>query len=680
MDYQQWNGAITRWFFREDMAGVPVYLAVDDDVLREIADGEGWPPGEAVASFEAAARCRLHGPEPFDPLLRETAQWRVAGGHGDPPFVVALAVAVLAAARMQPAASGSGSYSYYRPLREILELPGRGMPAGYDNAMAVLWERLNWWLRERLGGGRGLPTAATRRSDDNIGWALSQAVVRGSDRARLGLFFRAIGAQPGDAMAGPELLKRFQEWCRLSARAGDRLRSAASSPALAPVLEGVLEHELARFDGAARDGSGRRCLPLVLTTADDGGAPFGLAVEVPPELQGRTLAVDGAGDVALPPGQPWVRLPAEVAAAGPSASVDASVGRYRFVLPHRDCWVFQVNDVIGCWAGVDVAEVGVEHRVLVRAERRRDAETVMSACGGDPVAARRARVPPGWLAFARYRPAGAATPMPGVAELCPRAHQVVDLVGGLCLSRSDHLWLVDFPPELVVPSVVGDPPRVTVDGAERPPLRRDGGLALDLAGLRLGAGEHEVVVGSRRLTVKLVERLRETTPPARIALPVRGDAGTRWVGAVPVEASAEACAWLSGARLSDAVERRVRPRTLVRQSSRVYVLGPVGCAAQVHPRTPRWIGEHGLCPADFDLEPALLGVPFGTTWVMAWLQSHRRVRHVAGAQPAAGPRPQPPTLLSHDEWARLVSSDGPPVHVDGSDDDARLWAQYAQAG
>lgn len=681
MKYADWNAALTTWFFRPDLAGVPVYLAVDDDVLGEIAHSRGWQLSDPAHDFELAVRTCAGGSAPFDRLLRTSARWQIDGAEGIPPFIGVLAATVLAASRMAPGDDGGpGRYSYYGPLRKILDLPGTGMPQGFDQAAPVLWGWLKTWLTSKMSGKIGLPTAATRPAVDNIGWAFSQAVVLGADRTKIGMFFRATGVQPNEQIDESELLKRFQEWCRLSSRVSGRLRKAAFDPVLGPVLAQVMKFELDRFDGTMRDAAGRRCLPVVLTTADNGGAPFSVAIEVPPELQGSDLVLGNGEIVSLRVGQTWLTLPTAI--ASPSATVDLLSGRFRFLLPRRDCWVFQISEALGQWASVDVADIGVEHRVLVRAELQVAADEAMRATAGDPVQVRRATLPAGWVAFARYVPSRSALATPDVAALCPRAHELPSLSGGLCLSAADRVWLAEFPPDLVIPGEDGLDLGVTVDG--RPYLAPDGGRPeiIRLSAMGLPEGQHEVSVGSRRLRFRLVDRLRETTLPARIAVRVLDDSTPAQISSLPVAVSSISSDWLSGAAFSSAArDTRPAPRTLVRQSSRIFVLGPGRAAAQIYPQQPSWLSEHGLYPADFDLEPALDGVPFEAEWVLSLLADCRKVLRVKGAAAMHGPAPSHrPLLLGEAEWKRLTTDEGPELRVDGSAQDADLWSAYARAG
>ncbi|GAA1028164.1 hypothetical protein GCM10009557_12220 [Virgisporangium ochraceum] len=680
MTYELWNQALADRFFRKDLAGVPVYLSVDDEVLTRIAEESGWPSKAPDGGFAEAVRSEVFGARPFDRMLLRAYRWRRSGSSEVPPCVAVLGATVLAASRMGPGdRRGPGAYSYYRPLREILGLAGEGMPAGYDEAVPRMWSYLNDWLDKAQDGGRGVSTARTRPSVENIGWSLSQTLIRGADRARLAAFFQAIGAQPGEALAGSELLLRLREWCRTAGR-GSKLSRVAFDTRSEQLIADVLETELRRFDGVSRDDSGRLCLPVHLVAADRSWAPFSVAVFAP----GAMPPIATADGPAVP--QPTVRpgswnllTDVDVSLGG---VVDTVVDGVRLLLGSKSCYVFQVNDFLGAWASVEAAEVGVEHRVVVRVTMAGAAEAAMAACGASDVrVARRAGLPPGWVGFAGFVPRHPAAVPSAVSALSPRAGQLASLAGGLRVSSRERVYLADFPPDLVVPDADAVTMPVEVDGM---PQKVDPApsLTLPLSGLALAPGPHTIRVGSRTLSLSLVQRLRETTAPATIGLPVDTTSRGDWIGSVPrqVNGADGADRWVSGAVLHG-VAPRYR-RTLLARAAEIYVLGPDhGQAARIHPGSPSWLKEIGLPEQEVELEPALVDVEFDAEWVVAVTSTHRRVHRVSGAAFAPGPAPlHPAQPVERAAWYRLVGAQGRPFRFPGGNEDAERWARFLEGG
>ncbi|GAA0711704.1 hypothetical protein Drose_01550 [Dactylosporangium roseum] len=680
MDYESWNEAIVAHFFAPSMAQTPVYLSVDDDTLRVIAEEQGWSAATAVDDFQAAVRSVVHGPRPFVNPLQDAVRWRSRGSRGTPPFAAVLGATVLAASRMGPREGGGrGAYSYYWPLRQVLDLSGAGTVPSYGDVVPMLWEYLQEWL-EAAGGAFGLPTARTRPNMENIGWSLSQAVLRGADRGRLAVFFRAIGAHPHEDIDGMELLLRLREWCKTAGRGG-RLAEVAANAEAEWLLADMLHAELLRFDGTARDERGRLCLRVALTS-QAGGEPFGLAVQVPP---GAALPDVSAWGWQPQAGQ-WNWLPASWL-LGPGLDVDRVVGPLRLLLPSRDCYLFRINDFLGAWASVDDAEAGVEHRILVRTHLADEVPAAAAATDGEAVLARRAVVPQGWVAFARFVPQRSASLPPPLAVLSPRAGRLATLQGGLRVHAHEPVYLTDGPPDVVVPA--GGDAKVTVAGEEHlvdPTIE----VALQLSGLELPAAAHEITVGPRKMTIRLVDRLRETAPRPMMGHAVHVTAtGHGWLDPLPVdlrEAASCPARWWSGAAamsIHDLGETDPVQRALLRVGGEVHVLGSSARreCARIYPAAPRWLEDLGLPPSDVDLEPALVGVPFPVEWVVTVLARSRRVQWVGGARPAPGPAPtRAPDVLTRVRWRQLVTDEQRPATFPAGPDEEARWRAYVDGG
>src|SRR4051794_35082640 len=135
--YLGWNDAIAEEFFSPDDAGRPVYLAVDDNELEEIAaNADLGPKGQAavedfIQSVRAELRKGTHGL--FRSFLRNAENWR--GERPVPPYLGVLALCVLAASRMETdPEKGVFGNDYYSRLNELL---GRqiyaGRPENFDD-------------------------------------------------------------------------------------------------------------------------------------------------------------------------------------------------------------------------------------------------------------------------------------------------------------------------------------------------------------------------------------------------------------------------------------------------------------------------------------------------------------------------------------------------------------------
>jgi len=247
IDAVAWNHALCRSFFRPDQAGRPVYLCIDGPVLACVAADNRLPAQDPVDSLTAAIRRHVHGEPPLRWWADEGFRWRRAGSPGQPPFVALLAVTVLAATASDDVANVR---SYYRTLRALLGLPpGVDAPKEFDSDIQQMWTWLRGWLDDHHRGALGRATATRASGWANVGWAISQTVLSPIDRAKLPLFFTAIGANAGDQVDGEILTIRLTSWSAGNVHLSRRLTQALADPQRRAMLAQALAGELATWDG-----------------------------------------------------------------------------------------------------------------------------------------------------------------------------------------------------------------------------------------------------------------------------------------------------------------------------------------------------------------------------------------------------------------------------------------------
>ncbi|HEY8802636.1 MAG TPA: SDR family NAD(P)-dependent oxidoreductase [Candidatus Dormibacteraeota bacterium] len=75
LTYADWAVTLCRYFFREENAGRPITLFVDDELLRDLSGAAD--PSEAAASFEAALQSNLQaGGDPFGRIFQQAETWK----------------------------------------------------------------------------------------------------------------------------------------------------------------------------------------------------------------------------------------------------------------------------------------------------------------------------------------------------------------------------------------------------------------------------------------------------------------------------------------------------------------------------------------------------------------------------------------------------------------------------
>jgi hypothetical protein len=669
-DDAAWSAALAGRFYREEFADRPVFLCVDEETLAVLAQDEGIVSGgtadgeagqAAARALARSVRSRVRASEPLAAWTQDAVAWRRSGYAGPPPFLALLAVTVLAATTI----GGRSDRGYYSRLNDLLGLPGRGMPRYFDSDIQQLWRCLNEWLTDVEHGRRGRPTATNLTSaQSNIGWALSQTVLRPADRARLPLLFTTLGLYPGQRVDGQLLVAGLRRTGLAGHGLSRRLTQVLEDPSLTESLATTLASELAGWDGGLRDESGR-CAVQLLLTYHQRSRTFGVAVRTPPDLAGHSIR---AGDsAAVPLGQAGELQPLTVpVTAGlldgaslpaqllPPDRQSGAIAELRLVMTHSDLRVLTPSDALARWVEVRPAERHRRHLVVVRSELAQAAVAVMGPLTQDPPRRTSVPCPHGWVGY-EYEPvraAAAGTVAGPLAVLSPRGGEIAALDGGLAVSARSRLYLAAGPPDVLFDLSDGDG-AVEVDG--QPVFDVGSAGRLRLAGRGLAEGTHEVNVGGARLTLRLVNE--HALGPMAGTLGTRLQAGTTPTGrpwTVPLPpvagdgqdgpgAGADVVVHGASVERSAGADALAHPVTALaaraRAGGRHYALGPRGTAARIHPQPPAWLLALAPQPVPHlvDLAGSADGLPFTPRWFLRIAQDR------ASAIPADARRNTPAT-------------------------------------
>jgi len=203
---------------------MPAYLDLESEVLeaiRDLAEPEATDPRVALAET-VKGTLSLYGStsDVFASHLRRLENWRRDQMLVPPPTLALLSVFSLAAKSMHKG-EGMEPNNFYGRLAGVLDLSSQqgslveGAYRKKANGVAVsekLWGSLNDWL-EMLEGNRGLPTASALRYT-HIGFPLSQALVRRTDRERFGDLFRLHSLSPGSSLPVSDMQNLIDEWVK----------------------------------------------------------------------------------------------------------------------------------------------------------------------------------------------------------------------------------------------------------------------------------------------------------------------------------------------------------------------------------------------------------------------------------------------------------------------------------
>jgi len=279
--YAGWQERLSQEFF-SGRRGQPVVMFVDRDVLQELAE----PGQDGPRSLVGAVRQLVdvsRGPSMFQRVLAAQDVWRRGTRDQPPPTLPVLALSVLAASQMRRDDQGA-RHSYYirlaramlpdgsevelEALRHTLRERGAFVP------VVEMWDELDRWLTESVGEF-GLSTICGDPDRTRIGYPLSQALVRQSDRAALTRFFAKLNLT-AEGVPGPEsLIALLRVWTSHRPQGlSDRFVESLDDPSVRDYVK-TLVHELAEaWDGKIVTADGLRRLDLRLVLDLDRGSAW----------------------------------------------------------------------------------------------------------------------------------------------------------------------------------------------------------------------------------------------------------------------------------------------------------------------------------------------------------------------------------------------------------------------
>lgn len=515
-DYEQWNRVLSAFFFPAEASNQPVYLQVDKDTLEELGPRAGANPEQAETSFVQAVRSKVSagGTNPFVRFLWLDG-WRRrvrTDPSASPPFIGLLGLCVFAASKManDPEAGITGA-NYYARLNEMLGLGLRGMPPSFDKVTA-LWGELERWLLEANDGRLGLPTAVPHRAFPNVGFPISQCLLRDSDRRKLPGFFRWEGFAPGQDVGPGELAPRLRHWAS-SGPSGTLSRQArkvlTGSEDLVQQAAATVAGELRSWDGAIVDAEGRRQATIDLRVESfRGGRRFSCelcprAPEGFPDGEYR----DGATGVHLEriSGTAWFGfLQGDFAARALGNGLRLQNDRFALCFSGSRVIPLEKSAELGGWLSCQRLVLGEEHMVLCHTSLTGRVQEYLgqNAEEGWYPAPGATGLPPSWACFRNVRVGGRCTGTVSeeLACLVPVWWAGIKFSGGLKVGYD--AWLVGGEPRVAVTSEENRAIPVLIDGEEIGSLA-SGSLALDLRPLGLSPGEHEISAGSQRRKFRL---------------------------------------------------------------------------------------------------------------------------------------------------------------------------------
>lgn len=528
--YADWQRHLAQaWFTRAD---VPVVMFADDDELTRVAPAHSQH--DAATSLARAVMQRAAfsgGGAMFSGLQPDRLRWRRSSA-APPPTLPLLALTVLAATRMHRDDQGASS-AYYLRLAQALLPDGTDsrikhlksvLPAAFQRDLAPMWRELHEWLIE--GGGKfGYSTIREHPHFTLIGYPLSQALVRDSDKAVLTRFFAAIDVTGSGVPSREALMHYLRLWASRPRGLSETLRLALTEPQASKIVAPILEGLASAWDGRVITSQGRLRLDLRLVLDLDAWRAF-WAVPL----------VDGVGPEDLTEqgmDSPVVRLsPPEHGryfhlADAPEPTSNAVIDGVRLSGPHV-CADFRAAHIVsfrddahvGGWSSCETIEPFTEHMLAVHPQLAETVKTALATAAepGWRLVRQSADAPllAGLEIFRRVRFSDekklerALQPLQDYVRtaLRPDVTARPRLAGGLPLLRgvSAGCYLAGGEPDLYLP--FGDEPRdVAVDFDGSTQKLRVSGFPLPFARIPdIQPGEHVIQADGEKLEFRVLER------------------------------------------------------------------------------------------------------------------------------------------------------------------------------
>lgn len=531
----RWNQAIAETYFPFSDDPQPVYLSIEDEDVRLLADEVGVDADEAMADLAETVRGVLNfdagSRAVFEALRSRVRTWEttpVASGKDlPPPPVLALLAVATRAAEIMERGDEMSSANYHGRFSQLLGVEGRfaeKLEEAYRRDFDAFWKALEDWL-DAADGDRGFSTVkreghpASRRY---IGPTVGQALVRRADRQKLVGFFQAFDLAPGVAVAETELEPMLGAWLDRAHSPAPRLQQLwRASTTRAPLVEAVAS-ALEGWDGSIpvvdRNGGGvanshaRVRLALEISTFPKKFCRLSFLVNAPDAGEARSAAIRGPqGDLPVtlyPVGRGQMSLGPEVA-MDPRLQLEGvfrlqdDLSGGELVRSPRAVVPFKQDVFSQLWIEADQVQPGDELRIAARESRAERLEELLDEVarpGWSDVTDTFGDLPDGWRLYRDVEvlraPTHVSTTIDDFSFLVPSTARQIRVTNGLRIpTRFGSKWHVEAPPEVVagvdsdaflnvvVTAAEGGPPVAAASGS-------GGGVVLDLSDFPLEEAQY----------------------------------------------------------------------------------------------------------------------------------------------------------------------------------------------
>jgi len=604
-EYEEWQSLLSDAFLLPHDG--PTVLFLDDGEISRLLPGvedAGRHLGEAVRD-----RVRLtEGRSMFRSIIAAYRQWQRGSQTEPPPVLPVIAITVLAATRMR-SDSEARSTNYYLRLaqaflpdatQEETETLRNDLREGGAFLDAVeMWRGLHSWL-EAQDGTVGVSTIRDHPHLPRIGYPLSQALVRQSDRLALTRFFQALDFRPGPAPDAGVILGTLDIWtAALQNRLSDAFMRALRDADVRPLLAAVVEAHAQAWDGRVLTSDGKQRIAMRLSIDLEAWRARWLFPVPPGGPEALTVVTSDSGQKVELTATPGL---ANYAASGyPAVSPELLLsgmwlrGReFTAEFPPSPVIFLLPDPQTGTWTSVPGMLPFEEHLVAISGTQSGEFQQVLREAateGWRLIPQRNSVLLPSYALFQNVRfTDGQAlelslSRLPGLRRIgvtpavIPRARLVRGLPIATTISATHYL--AGGEPDLLLP--FGADPRpaiVTLDG-RREQLQANG-FPLELRRFVSGTGRHIVDADGQELAFTTLEEGPDPAQPA-------GTATLGWTSDAQMSGSGRALA-VVGARVADITD--MTPVLARRSRDESWLLHHDGRTERIaEPALPRFLSS-----------------------------------------------------------------------------------------
>jgi hypothetical protein len=208
IEVERINDAIAEVIFNQDVAGLPVYLDINEEEVAAISAILGIDPSDFEKHLVEVV-LKTPKSDSWKKVFKEFAwsakKWAKHDNPMDVPPTLSLLAVLSKAAEVMASETDISGANYYRRLSSMFGCTGKETDLGgkYREHAVELWDSLRQWLGA-WEGERGLSTVPIPKSSNPSGrdfkWAIqmpiSQARLRDADRQDLHRMFEQRGLDP----------------------------------------------------------------------------------------------------------------------------------------------------------------------------------------------------------------------------------------------------------------------------------------------------------------------------------------------------------------------------------------------------------------------------------------------------------------------------------------------------